>query len=173
MSPRCLQPRGLEPSVTPLPTNQKGISPLCAHSPLARAARRCHGTPLWDSFPPSRSPTRRGYLLRAREQGRVWDGGAGPGSGAGGREDGRAAPIRFRMVRGSSPRRPLLLKHDFPYVWSWQRRLLRAGTHSVFTEHALCHHYRRFSANLHMDCVAQLFQQTAWEGRSHRRSAAL
>lgn len=34
-----------------------GYQPHCAHTPSAGAERRCHGTPLWDSFPrPARGP---------------------------------------------------------------------------------------------------------------------
>lgn len=33
--------------------------------------------------PPSRSPSHCGYLLKARERGRAWDGGVGPGRGGG------------------------------------------------------------------------------------------
>ena len=58
-SPFCLDPRGLEPSVTPLPTNRRGISP--AAPTLGR-----------DVTSGIRSLSRRGYLLRARERGPAW-----------------------------------------------------------------------------------------------------
>ncbi|TKS90589.1 hypothetical protein D9C73_024722 [Collichthys lucidus] len=50
--PLRLDPRGLEQSVTPLPTNHWGINPCCcAHTPSAQAQHCCYGTHLWDSFP--------------------------------------------------------------------------------------------------------------------------
>ncbi|KAK9525909.1 hypothetical protein VZT92_016580 [Zoarces viviparus] len=68
-SPYASTPRGLEPSVTPLPTSQWGIIPTAPTLPRPEAERRRYGTAPLGFVPLSR----RGYLLRAREQGRAWD----------------------------------------------------------------------------------------------------
>lgn len=74
-------PRGLKLSVTTLPTNQRGYQPRRTHSlhAVRGSTSRIRSS--------SRSLPRRGYLLRAREQGQVWDGGVGPCLGGGGITD--------------------------------------------------------------------------------------
>lgn len=75
--PLYLDPGGLEPSVTPLPTNHRGISPIAPTLPWPEwsGAVTGHTSGIRSS---SRLRSRRGYLLRAREQGQAWDGGVGP-----------------------------------------------------------------------------------------------
>lgn len=76
--PFCLDPRRLEASVTPLPTNRWGISPFAPTLPWPE--RRVTVTGRTSEIrSPSQLRSRCGYLLRAREQGRAWDGGVGPG----------------------------------------------------------------------------------------------
>lgn len=100
------------------------------------------------------------------------------------RGPGGAAPIPFRMVRGSSaspdsPRRPLFLKHEFPYVWSWQRQLFASehtlrlhGTHALSSlrallckpTHGLC------GAALPADCVGGTEPQALSGSIAHVKS---
>lgn len=73
--------------MTQLPTNHWGISPTAPTLP--RPQRSIAVTGRTSGI---RSPSRRGYLLRARVQGQAWDGGLDRGGGG-------AAPIHFRTVR--------------------------------------------------------------------------
>lgn len=83
------QPRGLEPSVTPLSINRWGISPTAPTLP--RPEHRCYGTHLWDSFPVPLA-----LLLQLSAQGQ----GAGTSVGLRGWTGvGGAAPIHFRTVK--------------------------------------------------------------------------
>lgn len=113
---------------------------------------------------------------------------------------GGAAPIHFRTVRDHHclPSHPVTYYHQttgwhpvYFYacdstktvldVWSWHRTRTRAlykqahckslsQTHTLHTQ-THCHHYRHFSANLHIGLwVVQLFlADCVWEGQSHRR----
>lgn len=168
--PSCLDPRRLEPSVTPLPTDRWGINPDCAHTPPAFAERHRYGTPLRDSFPvpPLVVP------LRLSAQGQ------GAGTGVGwrwrgwtrlGLKGGGASPIHFRTVRGSSlslvsPCRLLLPNRRLTSCVFLRVRLHKRGAGCVVLasklatrallqvwrtlKRARCHHYRRCSANLHI-----------------------
>lgn len=66
--------------MTPLPTNQWGISPTAPTLPRPEWSVAVTGRTSGIRSP-SRLRSRRGYLLRAREQGQAWDGGVGPGWG--------------------------------------------------------------------------------------------
>lgn len=82
--PSCLDPRGLEPSVTPLPTNQRGISPAAPTLPRPSLLR---------DVPLGFVPCPAAVIC------------SGPGSGDKrgseglDRGGGGAAPIHFRTVR--------------------------------------------------------------------------
>lgn len=148
-----------------------GYQPHCAHTPSAGAEWSCYETHLWDSFPvPLVVPPR----LSAQGQGAGTSVGRRGWTGVGG-----AAPIHFRTVKDHHclPSHPVTYYYQNHWltvcefyvcdstktvldVWSWHRTCTRvlykwvhtlsfSQTHTLHTQ-IHCHHYRRFSANLHI-----------------------
>lgn len=170
-----------------------GYQPYCAHTPWARAKRRRYGTYLWDSFlVPLVVPPR----LSAQGQGAGTSVGRRGWTRVGGWQH-RSILGRWwiiivsRLTLSLTITKPLA---DVPCIsvcvipqklhWMCGLGIELAHAHCT-SEHTLshshkhtlshaqthCHHYRRFSANLHIGLwVVQLFvADCVWEGQSHRR----